>query len=472
MTHVAVVGGGISGLTAAYRLRRLLGPGASITLIEQSDRLGGKLRTVSLAGVPYDVGAEAFLNRRPEAVALLTEVGLGEDLVHPSAARSSVRAGGVTRPIPGRTVMGVPAGPDPVRPILSEDGLRAVADEPAREPIRLDGKDVGLGELLRGRLGGELVDRLIDPLLGGVYAGGVNGLGLRATLPALASALDAGAGSLTEAAAKSLPTAEFQDAVPVFGTLRGGLGALVERLTNMSNVDIKRGVPVRALERRERGWRLLLGAVPAAHAPEEPALEVDAVVLAVPAPAARRLLDGVVPAASAAYARVEVASMAVVGLALPPGTELPATSGVLIGINERHADGTPFAAKAFTFSARKWTHVGEAEHVLVRGSVGRHGEAATLQVEDAELIRRVRADLAELTGITVSPVDSVVSRWGGGLPQYGVGHLDLVDEIERAVADIPGLAVAGATLHGVGVPACIATADQAAAKIAADLQAP
>ena len=472
MTRVAVVGGGISGLAAAYRLRTLLGPAAKIMLFEQTNRLGGKLRTVELAGVPYDVGAEAFLNRRPEAVALIDEVGLGDALVHPSGARSSVRAGGVTRPIPGRTVMGVPAGPDAVAPILSEDGLRAVAEEPAREPIRLDGNDVGLGKLLRGRLGGELVDRLIDPLLGGVYAGGVDGLGLRATLPALASALDNGAGSLTEAAAKSLPTAEFQDATPVFGTLRGGLGTLIDRLAELSTVDIRLGVPVRALEKSQRGWRLLLGAVPAAHGPAEPTLDVDVVVLAVPAPAARKLLDGVVPAASASYAQVEVASMAVVGLALPPGTQLPESSGVLIGASEQHADGTPFTAKAFTFSARKWTHVGAAEPVLIRGSVGRFGEAATLQVDDAELIRLVRADLAELTGITVSPVDSKVMRWGGGLPQYGVGHLDLVGRIERAVAGIPGLAVAVATLHGVGVPACIATADKAARKIVEDLQEP
>jgi oxygen-dependent protoporphyrinogen oxidase len=465
---VAVVGGGISGLAAAYRLRRLLGPSASITLIEASDRLGGKLRTVSLAGVPYDVGAEAFLNRRPEAVALIDEVGLGDALVHPSGMRSTVRAGGVTRPIPGRTVMGVPAGPESVRSILSDDGVRAVVDEPSRAPIRLDGADIRLGALLRGRLGGELVDRLIDPLLGGVYAGGVDGLGLRATLPAIATALDGGAGSLTEAAATAMPSAEFVDAVPVFGTLRAGLGTLVDRLAAMSTVDVRLGVPVRALERRERGWRLLLGAGPAAHAPAEAALEVDAVVLAVPAPAARRLLDGVIPPASAAYARVEVASMAVVGLALPTDTRLPDTSGVLIGASERHTDGIPFAAKAFTFSARKWTHLAGGP-VVIRGSVGRHGEAAALQVDDDELIRLVRADLAELTGITASPVDSVVTRWGGGLPQYGVGHLDLVDAIERSVAGIPGLAIAGAVLHGVGVPACIATADRAAAKIVADL---
>jgi protoporphyrinogen/coproporphyrinogen III oxidase len=459
MTSVAVVGGGIAGLAAAYRLRRLLGPDAAITIIEQSDRLGGKLRTVELAGVPFDVGAEAFLNRRPEAVALCNELGLGDDLVHPSGARSTVLADGATRHIPPRTVMGVPASPDSVRDLLSDEGLGRVAAEAGLPPVQLDGADIGLGSLLRNRFGEELVDRLVDPLLGGVYAGGVDGLGLRATLPAIAAALDGGAGSVSEAAAAALPSAEFMDAVPVFATLRGGLGGLVHRLAEQSTVDVQFGHPVRALTRRESGWRLEFGEV----------LDVDAVVLAAPAPAARRLLDGVVGTAAAAYAKVEVASMAVVALALPPGTELPGSSGVLIGTRERHADGTPFAAKAFTFSARKWTHLGEAGPVLVRGSVGRHGEPGALRADDPELIRLVRADLAELTGIRAEPVDAAVTRWGGGLPQYGVGHVDLVDSIERAVAEVPCLAVAGATLHGVGVPACIATADRAAVKIAAEL---
>jgi oxygen-dependent protoporphyrinogen oxidase len=161
--------------------------------------------------------------------------------------------------------------------------------------------------------------------------------------------------------------------------------------------------------------------------------------------------------------------MAVVGLALPPGTPLPDSSGILIGATERHPSGKPFAAKAFTFSARKWAHIGHAEPVLIRGSVGRHGEPGALRADDAELVRLVRADLAELTGITADPIDTVVTRWGGGLPQYGVGHLDRVDTIERATATVPTLAVAGAVLHGVGVPACIATADRAAAKIVSDL---
>ncbi|SES31198.1 protoporphyrinogen oxidase [Actinokineospora terrae] len=461
--RVAVVGGGISGLTAAHRLRALLGPTAAITVVEQSDRLGGKIKTAELAGRRFDVGAEAYLVRRPEVSALLDELGLADGVAHPTGARSTVRAGGVTRHIPGRHVMGVPADPAALTDLLTPEGLARVAAEPDLPPLSLDG-DAALGPLLRARFGDELPERLVDPLLGGVYAGGVDGLGLRATLPAIAQALDAGATSLTEAAARSLPTPTGQ---PVFGTLRDGLGTLVDRLAESATVRL--GVPVRELARTATGWRLTLGANAAAHQPPDPVLDVDAVVLAVPAPAARKLLDGVVPVASAAYGRVEVASMAVVAFALPEGTELPGTSGVLLATGERRLDGTPFAVKAFTFSASKWAHLG-GESVIIRGSVGRFADPGALKADDTELTRLVRSDLIELTGVSAPPIATTVTRWGGGLPQYAPGHTDLVATIERAIAAEPGLAVAGATLHGVGIPACVATGTAAAHRIADHLR--
>jgi oxygen-dependent protoporphyrinogen oxidase len=285
-------------------------------------------------------------------------------------------------------------------------------------------------------------------------------------MPQLASALDGGIGSLLAAAATTMP-APPQPRVtrpPVFGTLRDGLSTVVERLAEAAAIRL--GLPVRALLRRERGWRLEIGS---AAAPEH--LDVDGVVLAVPAPAARKLLADVAPAASRRYAEVEVASMAVVALALPPGTDLPERSGVLLAEGERAADGVPFTAKAFTFSSRKWAHLA-GEPVLVRGSVGRHGEAHLLQRDDDELVAAVRHDLRELTGVTAEPIDTLVTRWGGGLPQYGVGHLDVVRDIEDAVGEVPGLAVAGATLHGVGIPACIATGHAAAARVAAHVLGP
>lgn len=466
MPRVAVVGGGITGLTAAYRLRESLGPRAEIVLIDGADRLGGKVRTAELAGAPFDVGAEAFLVRRPEVLRLSDSLGIGDAVVHPGTARATVRAGGRTRPLPAGTVMGVPASADSVRDVLSDAGVAAAAAEAALPPLRLGGADVSVGKLLRERVGDEVVDRLVEPLLGGVYAGSADVLGLRATIPALAAALDAGAGSVTAAAAASLPPSGGP-ARPVFGAFRGGYRLLVERLAAAAAAEARLGLPVRSLARTDRGWRLEIGS-----APSPQALDADAVVLAVPAPSARRLLSGVVETAAQRFAAIDVASMVVVGLALPPGTALPEASGVLIARDETHADGTPFTAKAFTFSGRKWPHLaGTGGEVLLRASVGRFGSAGELRFEDAELLRRVRADLAELTGVTAQPVDSAVVRWGGGLPQYRSGHLDVVLDVERAVAAVPGLAVAGAALHGVGVPACIATAESAASEVTEYLRA-
>ncbi len=464
MKRVAVVGGGVSGLTAAYRLRRLLGPDAEIVVFEKTKTPGGKLRTAELAGVPYDVGAEAFLVRRPEMLALVRELDL--DVVHPTKARAKIHVGGSVTGMPAGTLMGVPASAESVAGVLSEAGRRAVEAEVSLPELRLPSGDLPLGPLLRERFGDELVDRLVDPLLGGVYAGGADGLGLRATMPGLASALAAGAGSLTAAAAAQLPA--NPSTAPVFGTVRGGLGTVIDRLTEASGAELRTGLPVCDIERHGAGWRLRIGAAPTAHAPADNTVEADAVVLAVPAPSARRLLADLVPAASAAFGEVELASMAVVAMALPPGTRLPEASGILIGHGERDASGRPYASKAFTFSSRKWGHFGTGP-VLVRGSVGRFGELGALQADDVELVRVVRADLARLTGVTTAPIETLVTRWGGGLPQYGTGHLERVERIEKAIAAVPGLAVAGATLHGVGLPACVATAEAAAQRIAAQL---
>lgn len=452
MKTVAVVGGGISGLTAAYRLRQSLGDAAGIVVFESAKTLGGKLRTVELAGRSYDVGAEAFLARRSEMLALVSEIGLDGQLMHPTGARATIRAGGTSRGLPPGAVMGVPASADAVAGLLSEDGRKAVAAE-ATMPLSLPDQDVPLGKLLRDRFGDELVDRLVDPLLGGVYAGGADGLGLRATMPGLAAAVADGAESLTAAAAAQLP--KSRSSAPVFGTTTGGLSAVIDRLAELAKADIKLGLPVRALQKTADGWRLEIGSTTSTEV-----MDFDAVVLAVPAPSARKLLDGVVPAASSAFGEIELASMAVIAMALPPETELPDISGILIGAGERDAHGQPYAAKAFTFSTRKWAHHGGGP-LLVRGSVGRFGEERVLQVDDADLVAAVRRDLADLTGVTAEPGETIVTRWGGGLPQYGAGHLDRVDRIERAIDEIPGLAVAGATLHGVGLPACVATATTA-----------
>ncbi len=483
--RVAVVGGGVSGLAAAHRLRTVLGPAASITLLEGADRLGGVLRTVELAGVAFDVGAEAFLVRRPEVTELLAELGLGAELTHPTAAAPSVRVGGRTVPLPAGTVLGVPGGRTCLDDVLTPAGLAAVLAERDRPLCWEPGRDVGLGRLMRERFGDELTDRLIDPLLGGVYAGRVDALGLRATLPALAAALDAGAPSLTAAVDSATCPAwpgELSDpprrvvrsgtascpiphgaarapAIPVFGTVRGGYRILIDALARAAGADVRLRSIVREVQPSWDGWRLVLGS---AAAPEF--LDVDAVLLAVPAPATARLLRGVAPDAARAAAEIELASSAVVALAYraADAAALPRSSGVLVAADE------PTTVKAVTHSARKWAHLApEATDGLVRlrASVGRFGQVAPLQVDDAELLAAVRADVAALAGITAAPVAAHVQRWGGGLPQYAVGHLDRVRAIEDGMPS--GLAVAGAALHGVGVPACVGTARAAAERVAA-----
>ena len=236
----------------------------------------------------------------------------------------------------------------------------------------------------------------------------------------------------------------------MFGTLPGGLGTLIDRLAELSARRLRPGLPVRALRRHGRpagGWG-------SARAPDPEYLDADAVVLAVPAPAARKLLADVGPAASAAFGEVELASMAVVALALPADAPLPEASGVLIGPASAHGDGTPFTAKAFTFSSRKWAHLAGAGPLLVRGSVGRFGEAALLQRDDVELVPAVRADLAELTGVTAAPVDTVVHALGRR-PAAVRRRPPRPGRADRngGRPSVPGLAVAGAACTASACPA-------------------
>lgn len=452
--RVAVVGGGVSGLTAARRLR-VERPDLLVTVWESSPRLGGKLALAEVAGVTVDVGAESVLNRRPEAVGLIREVGLGDDLVHPATYSASIWTRSAVRPMPP-SVMGVPADLDALRQsgILSDEGVdRAAAD--TERPAPTD--DTSVGEVIEARLGAEVVDRLVEPLLGGVYAGHARELSLRATVPQVAALLDQG-GSLVEAAAAQ---SRQRSDVPVFAGIAGGVGRLVAALTQDSapgpgRLQVETGRPVRELRRTPDGWRLVVGS---AADPEQ--VDVDAVVLATPPSPASRLLTDVAPAAARALARVETASVAVVTLAVPADQMPPTTgSGFLVPpVDQR-------VVKAATFSFAKWDWVraaGEARDVaLLRASVGRHREEHVLQRSDDEIVAAVRADLADAIGLRARPVDAHVQRWGGSLPQYAVGHLELVASVREAVARVPGLAVCGASYDGVGIAACVALADRAA----------
>lgn len=452
--HVVIVGGGISGLAAAWHLSQGGGERIRVTVLEASNRVGGKLHVSEVAGVNVDAGAESMLARRPEGKDLAKAVGLGDELVSPGTTQAAIYSRGVLRPMPRKQVMGVPADlAELVRSgIVSPGGLLRVPLDQIL-PATLVRTDVSVAAYIRARMGGEILDRLVEPLLGGVYAGRSDMLSLEATMPAIATAARSERSLLS--AARAIVDEAPKNAGPVFTSLRGGIGSLPQAVAKASGADIRTGVTVRELRRTPEGWRLVTGPVPS---PE--IIEADAVIVAVPAAPAARLLETEVPKAAAELARIEYASMALVTLAYRPDAfpERPTGSGYLVP----PVEGRP--VKAATFSSIKWPHLGD-DLIIVRCSIGRIGEEHLLQRADDELVSLAMAEMTDVMGVRGLPIDSRVSRWGGGLPQYNVGHLDRVARVRAAVAVQPGLAVCGAAYDGLGIPACVATARTAAARI-------
>jgi oxygen-dependent protoporphyrinogen oxidase len=461
---VVIVGGGIAGLAAAYFLRD---EPVEVTVLEGSPRLGGKLTASEVAGVSVDAGAEALLRRRPEGTDLISAVGLGERLVLPGTTASAIWSRGALHPLPPRQFMGVPAD---LAGLAASGVLSAAGLARARQDLELpatprDG-DVPVAAYIGARFGPELVDRLVDPLLGGVYAGRSEELSFEATLGPLAAAagshrsLAEAVGSLVPAPPPTRPGTDAPARPAVFTTLTNGLGALPAAVAAASGATVRTRAGVRELTRTATGWRLVVGS---AADPEE--IQADAVVLALPARPASRLLGGVpgTSAAAAALAAIEYASMAIVTLAYPRsrGPATQARSGYLVPAVEGRA------VKAVTFSTIKWPHLVDPRDPvdIIRCSIGRIGEESVLQRDDADLVALAAAELADQTGAQGPPVDARVTRWGGGLPQYTVGHLDRVATIHEAVNAQPGLAVCGAAYAGIGIPACIATADSAAQRV-------
>ncbi|MGE2734164.1 protoporphyrinogen oxidase [Mycolicibacterium vaccae] len=436
-----VVGGGISGLVAAYRLRVMAGPGASITILDPADRLGGVLRTERIAGQPLDVGAEAFVARRPEVPALLGELGLAGKQISTTGVRPLIYSGDRFHALPKDTVNGIPSRADALTGLVDDATIRWMRDEPRRPLSWRAGADPAVAELVGDRFGEQVVTRSVDPLLAGVYSGSAATIGIRAAAPTVAAALDRGARSLTEAVTVSLPPP-----LPgsVFGAVEGGYQVLLDELLRRAEATWAQ-VAVRGVHRQGSGWELVDD--------EGGRWSADAVVLAVPAPRLAPLIEDLAPRSAAAARRIPVASAAVVALALPGGTPLPEQSGVLV------AGRTRLHTKAVTLSSRKWGQRGNAE--MVRLSFGRFGDDLARSIGDDELLTWSTQDLQTLFGISVEPEDARVVRWIDAMPQYGPGHADLVAEIRAGLP--PTLAVAGAYLDGIGVPACVAAATRAVA---------
>lgn len=459
--RIVIVGGGITGLSAAWELVSRWRGDVDVTVLDGADRVGGKLRREVIGGRLVDVGAESMLATRPEAVDLITEIGAADLLVTPATSSASVLSRGRLHPLPRGTLMGIPGDAADARGILDEAEEARARDEWPHP--RLD-SDVSVGDFVGAALGPAVVDRLVEPLLGGVYAGHAASLSLAATMPTVYAAASRARPLLDLVAEHRQAVLSGTGASPFVG-IRGGVGhlpGLVEQAIRDAGGAVRSHQMVRAVESTGSAWHVTSGPVPDARV-----TECDGVILATPAAATRRLLGPLAPSAGEALSEIETASVALVTFAFPTtGTPELSGSGFLVPPIEG------LAIKAATFSSQKWGWLADAARTVryVRVSLGRHGDEADLQQHDDDLADLALRELGQVTGLSFpAPLDIHVQRWGGGLPQYAVGHLTRVARIRAAMSALPRLEVAGAAYTGVGIPAVIASGREAARALATDL---
>lgn len=478
-----VVGGGIAGLTAAFRLSQT---GIGVTVVEP-DRLGGRLQTSIVAGRPVDEAADAFLLRVPWALALCHDLEIDGELISPAARSAQVFVDGARRPLPEGQVLGVPTDLDALARsgIVSAAALERVAADLDRPADPADpgpsGADVAIGPYLRRRLGDEVVDHLVDPLVGGINAGDTAALSLAAVVPQLDAAARTGDPSLIRSCRaqreRGVAGVAGSTEAPIFATPIGGMARIVDALLGfMPGIDLRVGRRVTAIELP--GGRAAAKAAGSGAGPRPgpggPAvrlalddgtvLDTDAVVVACPAHVAGPLLAAAAPEASATLRAIDHASVSMVTLAFARGAvePEPAMSGCLVPRNQ----GALMTAVSYATS--KWAQLRDTKRddVLLRVSAGRYGDDRHLDLDDAELTERVLTDLDRVVGVRSAPSEVRVGRWPRSFPQYAPGHLDRIDALEAGLTDLP-LVLAGAALRGVGVPACIRTGEVAAARLGA-----
>lgn len=461
MARVAVVGGGIAGLAAAYELTTNH-PGTEVVLLEAGPRLGGKIETQPFAGLPVELGPDTFLARVPWAVDLCKELGLFDELVSPVETTAYLWVRGALRRLPEAHVLGVPTDFDQLAAsgLVSDEAVaiaRRDLDHPEDAPGALPDGDVSVGALIRSHLGDEVLERIVDPLIGGINAGDSDRLSVAAAAPQIADAARRNA-SLVRGLLAMKAAAPPDPGTPMFYSLPGGLQRLVDALVARIDAEVHLATPVTGLARRaDGGYALTTAGGP---------VDADAVVLATPAYADAPLLADVAPDAAATLDAIDYSSVALVTFAVPAesvdrpldasGYLVPRTEGCLI--------------TACTWASAKWAHLAAPGQVLLRASAGRYGDERIAELDDAQLVAAVREDLGTTMGLDAEPRDVRIVRWTRSFPQYVPGHLQRMAALEARLAeDAPGVALAGAVLRGVGIPACIREGRAAAGTVAGRL---
>lgn len=457
MRSVIVIGGGISGLAAAWQLRGR----ADVTVLESHSKVGGKLRTGTIAGIAVDEGAESLMALRPEAVELAAAVGLGDALCDPAQAPTTIWTNGALRPLPAGHVMGVPTDPSALAGtgLLSAQGVDRVAIEETLPATPLT-EDCSVTAYLSSRFGQEAVDRLVEPLLGGVYAGRAERLSLRAAMPRIAALAEQG-GPLLPALRRMKAAGAPRSAPVAVQGVAGGTGRFPQAVAAACGARILTGTTARSLHRTAGDrWR-----VQAMTGDGALTMEADAVILALPAFAAAELLRPHSPLAEADLAAIPHASTAVITMAFSRARAhfLPEGNGFLVP----PVDGHTLKAASFLSNKWAWPAASAPDTFVLRASIGRIGEDELLARPDRHLVRSAIAELHRAVGPMGEPLATRVTRWDRGLPQYGVGHRDRITRIREATDKLPALALCGAAYEGVGVAACVATGRTAARQILA-----
>ena len=436
--NITVVGAGISGLSAAFELQR---SGYEVTLLEESDRLGGKILTTEIEGFNIDAGPDSFLTRDPEMRELCFGLGVGDELVPPTGKSAKVWVDGEMHNLPKRHFLGVPLDLDELDELslLTEEGAkRAKLDLTLPDNKPKEGETVG--SLIRRRLGDEVMDRLVGPLLGGINAGDADDLCLESGVPQLFNASQ-GDSSLVRSVQDFLKNQNRDPASPVFLTHPDGLETVVKRLEQAIDSDIRRNERVTSVEISDNSI-VVKGS-------QE--YQSDAVILCIPAFGAAKILHGSCPNTSNLLAGIQYASMAFITFAFNKGDVSEFNgSGFLVGRDE------DLLTTACSWTSEKWAHLKNNDTVFLRLSVGRFDDTEALDMEDDTLIEKLKGELATLTGIKANPIATRVTRWPYSFPQYELGHGEKVNAIrQQAAVEMPGMYLAGSPFKGIGLSACI-----------------
>ena len=458
MPDVAVIGAGITGLTAAYELVRR---GKSVAVFEASARAGGLIRTERDHGFTIEAGPDSLLLSKPAGLELVGELGLDGEVLRVRTPGAFVLRGRRLYRLPSPSLLGLPltwralAGYD----LLPGAARVRLALEPRVRP-RVSDEDESVGSFFRRRFGSEAVDLIAQPLLGGIHAGDIEQLSMQSLFPRLVE-LERTQGSVLGKKVTATIFREKRGQPPFspFASLRGGMQTLVDALLRrLPPGTVRLSTPVDHLERVTGGWQLSANGV---------GYSARAVVLAGPAPLAASLLKPIDAHAADACARVPYVSTASVALAWPRSQVTHPLDGTGFVVARRHSSVRITAA---TWVSSKWDARAPEDAVLIRAFIGGQHDPHAVDLSDDELIAGVRADLSAVMGITAEPSLARAFRWRNAGAQHTVGHLRRVEAIDRRLRDIGGLYVAGSGFRSVGIPDCIADARRVAAAAAAAAQ--